>query len=142
MTPKEELRPKPCSFCGSEEIKTELMGDQCGKPEHDYWLIWCFSKNNCDVGSIQADTKEEAVQKWNNLYCWQVIDKLQAQLKDSSESYEGNMKTYRVALDVTNGIIEKQQAKIVELEKEIEIKNATNKLLAEHFGRNSGEAGK
>jgi len=82
----EEL--KPCFFCGNSLTITDS-------------LTW---KGNFVKCIKCVSTYEISPEKYNSAYCWKEIERLEKQLKDASESYEANMKAYRIALEVKTKI--------------------------------------
>lgn len=73
---------KPCPACGGTSISLQRMTLQV----YDRWELRCKS---CSIlNTISFPTKEDAISKWNDLWCWKEIDRL---LQESAEYMaEGN----------------------------------------------------
>ena len=51
-------RLEPCPFCGEKDIFDNFLEPMI----HDRWCIVCPT---CEAGGPVADTKEDAIDKWN-----------------------------------------------------------------------------
>ena len=71
---------KPCPSCGSTHVGLERMN----LAMYDRWEIRC---KVCPImNTISFPTKDEAVSKWNGMWCWKEIGKLLAELASLKES--------------------------------------------------------
>lgn len=77
-TPPMTSELRPCWNCGVSDQKiVGPVDDQCGMPEHRYYMISC----PCGEGYAHCGTVEEVREEWNGYACWKLLESSQKDLQ-------------------------------------------------------------